>query len=405
MEKSEYSEEQLEDLLMNLPKIKDHRNPQDIYQNISVKLHKRKNKSWILPSIATAAAIFLFVVLSPNIINWNDSAEEALDQNAATESGQKIEMQEAEEQPKTTSEENNTMMILENEEEKSDIGPNVMNFESSYTALYQANMTEENVFTFAVPDVMAQNIVPVSIVVPKEDGKTTLDQFKETMVELKEEEWNLSDYYPLNANLELNKEATALNVDVPADHFYGDGSASETAFRNVLSEAAKVLDVEKVALSTEGSPGIVFGNMGNLDEIQIEESGKHAYYFYYPNESDEKPYIVPYSEPFESVETALNAMRENIETHQLRASIPSEFKISEITSADEKLLVIRLDDNSNLIENSSLIHTIEAILLTAKDFHYEKVKIENSTIPQVGMFVFGEEWELPIAPNLKTIAE
>lgn len=405
MEKSEYSEEQLEKLLMNLPKIKDHRNPQDIYQNISIKMKKRKNKSWILPSIATAAAMLIFVVLAPNIMNWNDSTEEASDQNAAIESQQKMQVQETEKGPETASAENNTMMILENEEEKRDIGPNKMNFQSSYTALYEANYASENVFTFAVPDAMAQNIVPVSVVVPKEDGKTTLEQLEETMAELKEKEWNLSDYYPLNANLELNKEGTVLNVDVPAQHFYGDGSASEIAFRNALSETAKMLGVDKVTLSTEGIPGIEFGNMGNLDEMKIEELGKHAYFFYYPKQSDDKPYIVPYSESFKSVETALNAMKENIDTHGLTASIPSEFRINEITSPDGKLLVIRLDDNSKLIDNTSLIHTIEAILLTAKDFDYEKVKIENSPLAQAGMFVFNEEWELPIAPNLKTIEE
>ncbi|MDV2887869.1 negative regulator of sigma-X activity, partial [Alkalihalophilus pseudofirmus] len=61
MKKSEWSDREIVRLLRQMPIIQDHRNPRDIYDNLSLK--KRKMFSWVLPSIATAAALFLFLIL------------------------------------------------------------------------------------------------------------------------------------------------------------------------------------------------------------------------------------------------------------------------------------------------------------------------------------------------------
>ena len=49
---------------------------------------------------------------------------------------------------------------------------------------------------------------------------------------LTEEDWGLMDYYPLNATFKLSPDGTSVMVDVPNDHSYGQGSASETIFIN-----------------------------------------------------------------------------------------------------------------------------------------------------------------------------
>ena len=62
MKKSEWSDKQLEELLRQMPKIQDHRNPRDIYQNLSRK--KRKQPAWVIPAFATAAALLLFIYIN-----------------------------------------------------------------------------------------------------------------------------------------------------------------------------------------------------------------------------------------------------------------------------------------------------------------------------------------------------
>lgn len=407
MKKSDFSEKQLEQLLRDMPKIKDHRDPRDIYQNIAGSINRRKKKAWIVPSIASVAALFILALLTSNFLGWNTAMEDSSENRTASESRENMKMAEMEEtQPKSFSEEEENMTLMEPEEGESEISIEQSDFKEPYTALYESDADKEQVLTFHIPDQMVQNIVPVSVVVPKEDGKSIFQQFNETMSEINEEEWSLSEYYPLNAYMEMEYKPNVLNVDVPSDHVYGEGSTSEHVFTQVINETAKMLGVEKVTLSTEGNPGITFGNMGTIEELEINEDGKQAYYLYYPNQSVSKPYLVPYTEtPLSDIEAAFQAMKGNIDSHGLTASIPSDFNVKEIDTSNGTLLIIRLDENASLKDNPMMIHTIEAILLTAKSFQFDKVKIESSTPLQIGKFVFNEEWDVPIAPNLKRIDE
>ena len=75
MKKSQLSDKQLEELLGQMPKIKDHRDPRDIYQNIAHRVEKRRMPAWVIPSAALAAVLFLAFILSPGLMDWNQSAE------------------------------------------------------------------------------------------------------------------------------------------------------------------------------------------------------------------------------------------------------------------------------------------------------------------------------------------
>lgn len=405
MKRSEWSDKQLEELLQSMPKIEDHRDPRDIYQNILLKMNKKKQRTWILPSIATAAAVLLLAILAPSVLNSNDSTSETMDRSIASESSEQIEMSKVEEDQAKIMEDEEEVEIAENENNDQQMHMTSINVEDSYTALYEADVKNENVFTFVIPDIQAQNVVPVTVVVPKEDGKQAIDQLNDTMPQLQEEAWGLSDYYPLNAQLSLNEEQNVLEVNVPAGHYYGDGSASENIFVKVVKEAASSLNTNKVTLFTDNNPGIEFGNQGNITELDVTNNGNHAYYFYFTEANTEKPYLVPFSEPFTDIESALEAMKKNIDTHGLRASIPENLSITEVNSSGEEVLTLQFNEDSNITEEPSMIHTIEAILLTAKEFQYDKVRIEYNKLDKVGKFNFNEELELPIAPNRIELAQ
>lgn len=86
MKKSEWSDREIEELLMQMPKIQDHRDPRDIYQNLSLK--KRKTKSWLLPGLAAAAAVLLFFILVPKLMNGsNFSHDQAQEEKFNDEQG------------------------------------------------------------------------------------------------------------------------------------------------------------------------------------------------------------------------------------------------------------------------------------------------------------------------------
>lgn len=399
MRKSEWSDKQLEELLRNMPKIEDNRDPRDIYQNITIKLNKKKQRSWIIPSVASAAAILLFAILTPTFINWNDSAEESMEKSTASESSEQILMDREENKTSIAEDSNNeeNMEIMKKESEE-EISMSTFEVEESYIALYDTDINNGNVYTFAIPDNQAQNVVPISVVVPKEEGKEAIDQFNETMSVLQEEQWGLSDYYPMNAEISFDERESSLKVNVPTGHIYGDGSAAELAFKEVLEEAANTVGLSKVSLYTDNQPGIEFGNQGNVTDLNVSKDGNRAFYFYYPTVNAEKPYLVPYQQPFNDIEDALDAMKENIDTHGLKASIPEDINIDG-ASSKEQVLTLQLDEGSQIDNEPSMIYTIEAILLTAKDFKFEKVKIEYNKMENVGKFFFNQELNVPIAPN------
>lgn len=398
--KSNWSDKQLEQLLKSMPKVEDHRDPRNIYQNIQLKLNVKNKRSYAIPSIATAAAILLFVVLAPSLMNWNESSDSAVEQNSASDTSSEIKIMKDEEKEMIVEESEENSEPAQTEEEAE---VNIAKFDDidAYTALYEDDVADENVFTFAIPDLQAQNIVPITVVVPREDGKTPIAQFNETMPKLTEEQWGLTDYFPLNAELSVDDSTGTLKVNVPSGHYYGDGSGNETPFTATLKELAKSLNLQKIALFTDNQPGIEFGNFGVLPELDPAEQKNRAYYFYHPNNKTDKPYLVPYQKTYSTIEEALKVMQGSVTTHSLEPSIPESMNIAEILSADDEVLTLQVDENSNLPNEPSMIQTIEAILLTAKDFNYKKVKIEYNKAENIGKFNFNEELNVPLAANKK----
>ncbi|WP_449620280.1 negative regulator of sigma-X activity, partial [Robertmurraya sp. Marseille-Q9965] len=340
MKRSEWNDKQLEDLLSNMPKIKDHRDPRDIYQNITIKMSKKKQRSWVVPSVATAAAVLLLVILVPNVMNWNDSTSNSMQESKtaydSADQPQMEKMTESSEDSAGGKEDEAKINAVEDMENDEKMQMTSIEEEETYTALYKEDTADKNVFTYAIPDEQGQNIVPVSIVVPKEEGKELFEQYKEIMTSLKEEEWGLSEFYPLNAELSISNKST-LNVNIPSDHSYRDGSINGPAFIQVLQDTAKTFGIKEVSLFTENKEGIDLGNNGNMKNLELVDDGNHAYYFHYPEKKPEQLYIVPFNQPYKSIEEAFNAMKENIAVG-LNASIPQDINIEEIKSSGEDIL-------------------------------------------------------------------
>lgn len=401
---SEMNDKELKELLKALPKVKDPRDPQEIYQNVSMKMNRKKQKSWIFPSLASAAALILFVFLVPNLMDWSDLTENAAEKNQFTESGKDLESAEQKtNETEPIAKENSINDSNDPEKTQIETQFDAYNLES-YSALYGIERAGQSLFIYPIPDRMGQNIVPVTVLAPTDQNKPVFKQYEELMPLLKEEEWGLSDYYPLNAQFTISEDKKTLNIDLPADHLYGEGSAAEGNFIKVIHDAAAQNGIETVTFSTDGKPGVMFAHMGYIEVMSVKKQQNRGYYFYNISEGADKPYLVPSVDSFSSIREALNAMQEGIKQYNLQASIPSGFIIAEVVE-DNDLLVIRLDDTATLTNDDSMLYTLEAILMTAKDFQFERVKIENSNLSRIGKFVFNEEWKVPTAPNKRMISK
>lgn len=412
MKKSQLSDKQLEEILGQMPKIRDNRDPRDIYQNIAHRVEKRRMPSWVIPSAALAAVLFLAFVLSPGLMNTEQSADKAIDSSTAQESKLATDMDTAsqdkadstadEQDPKSG---NDTMIADIEADDKQDPARKMAeNPYTDLTALYQEEIAGQDteILTYAIPDQNGQVLVPVSTTIPKDEGKQWIAAFTETMGKLKEEEWGLSEFYPIDATWEFDEGTKTLNMDVKADHPYMQGSVTNTMLLEAMSQNLSGRGIENLTFTTEQQAGIDFGAYGVLTEGDIKPSANNnrAYMFYTPN-GEEKPFLVPTKEQFEDIIKAFGKMRGNIDELGLTASLPEDFKSAQISFEEDNSEITIVMNDTNL--NEEFLPNLEAILMTAKDFGYQKVKIENAGTDQLGPFNMNEPIPVPVAPNKKSI--
>ncbi len=202
--------------------------------------------------------------------------------------------------------------------------------------------------------------------------------------------------------MNFDEENKTLTLDVPADHSYGMSSNTEWLLNQVMNYIMASLDMTKVNLTTEGNPGIGFSHLGQIDEfVSKDQPSDDAYYFYFPSNVETKPFIVPYkfTEKQGTIQEAFSLMRNNQAGENLIASIPETIQFKTEENPKEGKLIIKFEKGSQLNNDQSTLHTIEAILLTAKEFNYEFVKLENANIDRIGIFDLNQEIKVPVAPN------
>jgi hypothetical protein len=81
---SDANDQRIESLLKDMPKIQDEQNMDDLFSKIEGRLDdatrtakKRKKRGWFVPSLATAAVLFVGVLLSSQI--WNQNSDKSAD--------------------------------------------------------------------------------------------------------------------------------------------------------------------------------------------------------------------------------------------------------------------------------------------------------------------------------------
>ncbi|WP_174734050.1 negative regulator of sigma-X activity [Mesobacillus harenae] len=400
MRKSELSDKQLEEMLRQMPKIKDQRDPRDIYQNIASKVEKKKRAVWLFPGLAASAAALLFIILAPTLLDWNFSMQESSEQNSSAYDTSENDQSANTILADTDKADSASMFEAAGQEEEITSLAEAKEANLGVTAVYEEDLNGSQVLTYAIPDPNALVTIPVSVVVPEDKTKSDFDQYKDTMDSLREEEWGLADFYPLNAELSFDPSIKTVKADLPKDHQYGIGSANEIMFFSAMEKTFENLNVEKINLYTDGNDGAIFGNFGEIKEISIKDPGNQAYFFYYLPDSS-VPYLVPFTENFKTIDAAYDQMTKDHETSGLRASIPAGIKVHELSGVEGATLQITLKEGTELTEN--MLHSFEAMLLTAKSFGFQAVKVVGAETDTLGPFNLNEEIKLPIAPNKREI--
>ncbi|MEW8972279.1 MAG: hypothetical protein AB2411_16740 [Mesobacillus sp.] len=410
MKKSQLSDKQLEEILGQMPKIKDHRDSRDIYSNIAHRVEKRKKMpAWVVPGVALAAVLFLAFILSPGLLGVNDASQESMDRNSASEAKSSMEMDTAvrdDSASNSAAEKENTLMAdsADGEENANEFA--AMDKGNPYEgliSLYPEEIDTETteLLSYSIPDQQVMTVVPVTVTTPKQEGKRWIDSYTEMMPKLKEVEWGLTDYYPMDASWNYDEGSKTLTMDVKPNHPFQYGSAANIIFVDSMTQNFSRAGIDKMVLTTESKPGIDLGNFGSMEELPINaETKKRRAYLFLTVEGIQNPYLVPTKEQYETVGDAFAQMRKGDEVGYLSPSLPDGFKLAK-TELKDKVLEITLTDDTTLDE--SFLPHLEAILMTVSEFEYTGVRFTNANIDQIGPFNLNEVLSLPLAPNKKNI--
>jgi hypothetical protein len=391
MKRSEWSDRQLEEILRQLPRINDCRHPYDIYQNLSIKI-KRK-RAWVLPGIAMVTSLLLLFILVPNLENFfnrsSDTAKSTQSYTADNQYSAKVELNKQDSSVGALQKQEQPKLLL-----KQEVGLK--------SAVYQNEIGKGKVLTYWIPDQQGQLLVPVSTIITHPGNRSWLKLFNENMIKLKENEWGLAEFYPLNAKMALDHKDNSLILDVPKNSSYTQGSANEISFINAIKQNVSTnSNVKKIKFTTNGKPGIMFGNTGEKMSMDIHPVRNRAFLFYLP-EGKEIPFLVPSHDSFKDFNTALKSMRTEQPGLGLKASLPPKLQIK-LDAIKNRTLFLTVHQNSYTKNNPIDIYSYEAILLTAKDFGLENVMLKNPNFKNLGPFDLTKINSVPVAPNLRQI--
>jgi hypothetical protein len=258
------------------------------------------------------------------------------------------------------------------------------------------DLHHQDVVVFGLPDVNAQTVIPVSILVQK-DGQSREQQMEKAKAQLREEEWGLSKNLLDHVSMSFSHENKgAWLVHVPKTHpVFSGGSTSEEMFLSSMEETVRWAGGKEIQFFTDNQKGIELPNTGRMESMKIADK-KRAYYLYQFDRSHPL-FLAPSGQSFQSLKAALEQMK-NVNEQPFRPSIPAQVSIAMIHPQQDGV-IIKFTNDSKLDASPSTHWMIEAILLTAKEFGFQSVTFTGGNVSRVGQYVFGEKIAVPVAPN------
>lgn len=411
-------EDQLEKLLRQMPKIKDDRDPKQIYKEIQPKLSSASRRPKIIPAIALVAAVVIFAIIGPMFFNNMefDMSLSGSDTNSESEENMDMATMDAQEVSEDTDMETTRQHNEEedastkDESEASDFAAAEMMTADARSFVVRAyNEAEEYAVTIGASLTNADTIpfggltTPLTVIVPKEEGQTYVDALNKVRGSIAFESYGLEK--PLiNDNGMVTEEVDASGNRVPVvdvtEMNKGLSSFQDPLFQKELIDTFS-LHYSQVQLSDNGNKvNVELGNTVYEGPIVFEQNQKRAYFKYY---SGSILLLVAGHERFKTIADTLKAMTsapEQYDYSKLEPSIPDTVKVDGVSMEDGGSVArIKLADSSVLEENEETIFALEAMLMVAKEFGLKGVVFESSQNGTIGTITLNEEISVPLSPN------
>jgi hypothetical protein len=393
LKRQEWSEDQLEQLLKQLPSVKDKQTAKDIYQSIQYKQQSnKKSRSWITPAVATVAALLIFAFISPYIFQKFTTNEESnMDMSSAITSEE------------TTISENDlandhkmveTNSLQESNREQSTLAKSQIESEKRETFVASENDAEK-IITVGFTDSQAQNILPISLKANENQGK--LEQIKEVNPDTYKDELGPITYELSNTDILETENPEEINIEYNGEPNV-KSSSHDMLYQNAIIETFRWLDYRNAKLYTNDKEGIEFGQTGHMKDLVLKKETKKAY-FLYQFDKESLKLLVPSPDQYESVSSAFEAMKKGLEERSLKPTIMNNITMINVKKNGD-MLDIEFNQDVEFENSEPTIIMLESILLTAKEFGYKTVQFNGINIDKIGVMDVTKPIEVPFSPNL-----
>lgn len=404
LRKPRWKENEIEDMLHQLPKVQDKRTKDEVYARI----HNKKRKKQWFPLIVGVASLFLMVVLASSLIIGKEgttSKEESSDKKLAVSELKSLpdhEQQDSKVKDKSAEDKEENSKLQSKREEDIETKEEVFDSEpvkkdkavALAPAIYPDDLKNKSTITMGVPDNQQNFVIPISIVVNRYDESDTLNQLVNQMSDINEEQYGLSDYFPLDIEITQGTEMNTAHIELHEDSQLLD---EDILFLHTMEETLSYLNIEKMTFATDGKQGARFAHAGFLKEADIPQQKNRTFLLYQNDESSPK-FLVPSNMDYQDFEEALQAGKEEPDIEGISSAIPDDL-IWEKISSDGDLVTIQLAEQAAIENSEDSLQALEAILFIAKEFGFNRVKFENAPIEKVGNLNLTEDIVVPKAPN------
>ncbi|QKS70175.1 GerMN domain-containing protein [Paenalkalicoccus suaedae] len=426
MSKNKWTEDHIEKTLTDLPKQRDHRSKDDVFEAMMKQAEKspmpsrrkKRPRPWAVPALASAAAVLLVVLMLPSFMNTglfssdqqinmeSDSMESQSGNSANIAMNGSDEDSDQEMFSSESNSANEADQPVDNSSEASvNEGTDDSDVENDMNADYSdegstgiaAIESEENVEEFQVRQ--EESLYVTASVQTTEDGSaqytvlTTEDANGRTLEEallsvLVESDPTSGNYLSSIEQVTLNDpQAGTITLDFSDENALDSLSSTEAlSLEEVLQETLALHKIQEVRFTANGEPLLV----GPIGEDTLELSSLNRGYYLVANEQGAAQFVSGRvaqeamtngaGDPLNFVET-LNQMQDVPEGEWYESAIADSIEIMDVRYEGESAFVIYDATENTTDEELSIFY--EAANLTAKYYTLDTLQFVNESAGEV----------------------
>ncbi|RPF55739.1 hypothetical protein [Aquisalibacillus elongatus] len=379
-------DQDIENLLSEMPDINDERSFDEYYQRISTQLndekqtHNQTNKRWMLPAFVTAAAACLLIIIGLQFMNSNETTDMNMAQDDSESSAEEGSMEENE-----SADESGQISTQDEEAEEMDI---LLSQSMTVTEQELEGSNQQEQMTYVVPNNDLTGYIPLSIPSRTEQPEEMFNLINE---HLNEDRLGVdTSIFNHLVYLGLNDEGLPI---IEVDQSSIQGSAMETAVINALN-FFEPLGYNRVIVQNSEGTDVEFPQMGTTNEIQLQQSKKT--YKLYTN-ANQLLWLESNMTSNSSIAAAIDNLKVSDEESGVMAPLPEELNFT--LSEDQNELTMTFESIPNVNTEQELLYLVESILLTAKSYGFTEVKFEQLGRDQIGKYNLDSPVKVPVYVN------